>query len=546
MEQNLWPVEMVGVKIDTVNQEGTQIYITGHTAARQGSCPRCGQISGRVHSYWVRHLRDLPSSDSPVVLRLRVKRFRCLNPDCPTQTFAERLQGFADKHAQRTLRLTQALRAIGLALGGEAGQRLAQELSMPSSRDTLLRILRATPPLQVATPHAIGIDDWAFRKAVSYGTILVDLETHHPVDLLPDRQADTLRDWLLQHPGITIVTRDRSTEYIRGIQAGAPDAMQVADRWHVLKNLRETTERVCNRLRTQIDAIPAITPAQSVSVYARAIQWYASKAYVSQAARAKRVQQYRLVRMLKGRGFNILQIAKRLKLARATARKYYYAEQFPERKPHRRHPSQLDPYVHYLQMRFEQGCQNAMQLWREVQTRGFSRGPKAVRQWVRLRRTEPAPTTPHERRGTNAGSTARVTDLPSSRALSWILTRPSASLTDEDKTTVATLRQHPSLARTNDLAQQFTEMTTGRKGELLTGWIQEAMASDIHELKSYALGLQADQAAIQAAMTYEWSNGMTEGHVNRLKLIKRQMYGRASFDLLRIRVLHASRSTKPA
>jgi transposase len=498
-----------------------------------------------VHSYYVRRLRDLPWGDTPVVLQLRVKRFRCLNPDCPMHTFAERLTGLADKSAQRTNRLTRALRAIGIALGGEAGQRLAQRLSMPGSRETLLRILRATPPLPVTTPHAVGVDDWAFRKAVSYGTILVDLETHHPVDLLPDRQADTLRDWLLRHPSIAIVARDRSTEYTRAIQAGAPNALQVADRWHVLKNLREAAERVCNRLRAQIDALPpAASTSTSASIYARATQRYASEVSASQAARAKRVQHYRLARMLKGRGLNILQIARRLKLARATARKYYYAEQFPERKPHRRYPSQLDPYVHYLQARFEQGCQNAMQLWREVQARGVSRGPKAVRQWVRLRRTQPAPSTPPAKRGPNAAPTPGAMELPSSRALSWILTRPPASLTDADQTILATLRQHPHLARANDLAQQFTAMTRGRKGERLTEWIQEAMASDIHELKTYALGLQADLPAIQAAMTHEWSNGMTEGHVNRLKLIKRQMYGRANFDLLRIRVLHASRSTK--
>jgi transposase len=250
--------------------------------------------------------------------------------------------------------------------------------------------------------------------------------------------------------------------------------------------------------------------------------------------------------MLKGRGFNILQIAKRLKLARATARKYYYAEQFPERQPHHRHLSQLDPYVDHLQLRFEQGCQNAMQLWREVQARGFLCGPHAVRQWVRLRRTEPAPTTPYTLRGSNTATAALTGPLPSSRALSWILTRPSTALTDEDQMMLTLLRQSPILARVNDLAQQFTNMIKGRKGEHFPMWLQEATASDIHELKTFAVGLQADQPAIQAAMTYEWSNGTTEGHVNRLKLIKRQMYGRANFDLLRIRVLHAPRSTKPA
>ncbi|MCL5994689.1 MAG: ISL3 family transposase [Chloroflexi bacterium] len=498
-----------------------------------------------MHSYRVRRLRDLPRDELSVVLHLRVRRFHCVNPACPRHTFAEQIPGLTSARAQRTPRLTRALRAIGLALGGEAGQRLAHALAMPSSHDTVLRIVRATPPLDSPTPQVIGVDDWAIRKAVSYGTIIVDLETRRPFDLLPDRQADTLRDWLRQHHGITTIARDRSMEYAWGIQAGAPDATQVIDRWHLLKNLREATERLCNRVRGQVDTLWSTTPPR-VSVYAQATQRYTNEVNASQAARARRLQQYEYARQLKAQGYNIRQIAQRVPLAMGTARKYYYAEQFPERKHHRRHASALDPFVEYLQTRFDQGCKNAMQLWREIRTRGYTRGPKAVRQWVRLRRARPAPTTPSAHRSLHSTATAAVADLPSTRALSWVLTRPPTALRDDERVMLSVLRQHELLGRAHDLVQRFASMMRERKGERLEGWIQDALTSDIKELKTFAAGLQPDQLAVHVAMTHPWSNGPTEGHVNRLKLIKRQMYGRAHFDLLRIRVLHASRSTKPA
>lgn len=546
MKQYGWPVEIPGAEIDSVTKEDGQLCIIAHSGSKLACCPRCGSVSSRVHSYQVRRLCDLPNDEYQVVLQLRVRRFRCVNPNCPMETFAERLPGLADKNAQRTDRLTRALRAIGMALGGQAGHRLAHELAMPGSRDTILRIIRATSPLEKTTPQIIGVDDWAFRKAMTYGTIIVNLETHRPVDLLPDRQADTLRDWLRQHPGITTIARDRSTEYARGIRAGAPNVTQIVDRWHLLKNLREAAERLCNRVRPQIDALPASTLTRGISIYARAKQRYKNEVHASLAEQAQRVQKYRLVRMFKARGYKILPIAKKLKLARATARKYYYAEQFPERKPHRRHQSHLDPYVEYLQTQFDQGCENVMQLWREICARGFTHGPKAVRQWVQLRRTHSAPSTPRANHAMNNIRDAGVANLPSTHTLSWILTRMPQRLTDDERTVLSTLRQHASLNRAYDLIQRFAKMTRERKGAELDGWISEASASDIKELKTFASGLQPDQSAVYAAMTQAWSNGPTEGHVNRLKLIKRQMFGRANFDLLRIRVLNMSRSTQPA
>ena len=236
------------IRLDCIRPSGGTITLAVRTAASQAICPCCKRRTSLIHSRYVRRVADLPWHGVAVRLELHTRRFRCQNSLCKQRIFCERLPGVVAHYARKTGRLNAALELIGFALGGEAGARLAGELGLIVSPDTLLRRLRQSFQEERTTPRIIGVDDFAFRRGQRYGTLLVDLERRRPIDLLPDREAETLSAWLKAHPGIEIVTRDRSRTYASGITVGTPAAVQVADRWHLLKNLREALEQFLKRV----------------------------------------------------------------------------------------------------------------------------------------------------------------------------------------------------------------------------------------------------------------------------------------------------------
>lgn len=375
------------VTVLDVQSEPHCISLTVTPTASTAACPDCATSSARIHSYYTRHPADLPITGRSTRLVLHVRRFRCLNPACPTATFAERLPNLVAPAAQRTVRLNAALRDRALAFGGQAGSRQSARSAMAASGATLLRRAHTATPPTHPTPRVLGSDDFAFRKGRVYGTILTDGETHAVVDRLPDRSAATVAAWLATHPEVELVTRDRSTEYARGVSAGAPDVRQVADRWHVLGNLREAVERLLHRLRPQILLCEAeVPPALPLTSVDRDRRRGTLDQVRQQAYRAQGYARYADVKRRQADGKASIQIARELKLSRQTVRTYMASERFPEHARPRQQRSLLDPYVDVLQARWDAGCHDNQQLVEAIRAAGYRGSIRAVVQWTMLRR----------------------------------------------------------------------------------------------------------------------------------------------------------------
>jgi transposase len=374
--------------------------------------------------------------------------------------------------------------------------------------------------LKLRELSGLGVDDWAWRKGHRYGTILCDLEASKVVDLLPDHEANTVVDWLQAHPGTEIVSRDRASAYAEAARRAAPQAVQVADRWHLLQNLSdalryalEPHHRILSQAAIEVSDF-AEPPVPTTSIPARTCPKLSQ-----QHSRQRRHSICEQVIELMQNGMNQCQIAAQLGIGRRTVRRWLHAKGFPERKPVHR-PNSVDAYTDFLDQRWQQGCYNAQQLWRELREQGFS-----GRNWLRQRHG----------RSEKSQRVARPPQTKSSpRHIAWLLlTEPESERSYLEKV----YRDSPLIAATARAAREFERIIGNRDSAAWPGWLQSARTT---ALANFASHLMRDEDAVLAALKTPWSNGPVEGHVHRLKLIKRQMYGRASFDLLRIRVLNAA------
>ena len=541
---NYIPFDLPGFRIRAVENQKQVLTISAEAQSAGSGCPSCQEISKHVHSHYERHPLDLPSSGKSVRLVLYVRRFRCQNTGCPVKVFCERIPAVVVSSAQRTRRLRETLNDVGFALGGEAGSRQSKRQGMGVSASTLLRYVRRCPIPVQPTPRVLGVDDFALRRGRNYGTLLVDGETHRPVELLADRTADVLAAWLQAHPGVQVITRDRSTEYARGASQGASLVVQVADRWHLSGNFREAFERLLDRLRPPLVAYSASGEA-SITRYDRSRRRGTKDQAQQQASRARRYERAR-VKALHTQGLNTLQIAKRLHLSRQTVRKYIASPTFPDIQRANRQKSILDPYAAYLQARWDEGCHDSRHLWREIREQGYPGSLRMVWLWVTLRhepeqkgRPPIRQVQPFQPSVAELAAAPAESILPASRRLVWVFIHPPDKLDEEQLRLCHTLRQIPEVERAFTLTQRFFSLVRQRQSALLQPWIDDCRTSELPELTRFADGLQREFPIIYAAVELPYSNGVTEGHVNRLKFLKRQMYGRANFDLLRRRVLAA-------
>jgi transposase len=488
------------------------------------------------------------------VLRLRVRRFRCIDPGCPRRVFCERLPGLVTAHARSTTRLTGAQIAIGFALGGEAGSRLAGRLDMPTSPDTLLRRVKSCPAESAPPPRCVGVDDWALRKGRSYGTILIDLERARVLDLLPGRDGEALKAWLREHPGVEVITRDRWVAFTQAAAAAAPRARQVADRFHLLQNLREAEERLLGRLGPAVrEALrdppaAALDPAEAAAA-ADSCAGGAGGAAVGcgdrprtqrerarQAQQAQRAARYRRVRELRDRGLSVRRIAAEVGLVADTVRRYLHLDRCPDWNPGRRAAAPLNAFAAAIDAWVNNGGRNAAQLHRDLVAQGCRASYDTVCRHVAGRVGSTG------RPGPRAGPLKPPAQrLPSARRLSFDFIRRPQDRDGEANRRLDRLRAGAVELREGlDLAAEFAALLRKVGTGCVADWLQAAERSGCRELRLFAAGVRQDESAVTAAVTEQWSNGPVEGQVNRLKTIKRQMYGRAGFDLLRARVRRAA------
>jgi len=531
-----------------------EVLIIARAASLTASCPSCGSISKRVHSHYQRTLRDLPASGRFVHLVLQVRRFFCEQDACARKIFAERFPSLTLPRVKFTLRLQEALREMGFELGGEAGARLGKKLGYPGSADTILRLVKRAELPAASSPRVVGLDDWSWKRRLRYGTLICDLESRRPLDVLPDRSVETVAAWFGKHPSVEIVSRDRSSEYATAIKKGAPQALQVADRWHLGKNLADSVSTLLARCRAEIrrglhlQATPEqgreeIDPMPEEEE--RRPPRSRSVELAQEGRRAQKVDRYTQVVELHQQGLRAADIASRVGVGERTVYRWLTRGSFPEARRRRRRPSLIDSYERYVLSWWQEGNRNGSQLYRELTSRGYKGSSRAMYNYLatlrpsHVRSSKPSPSKPEVRKS--------IPSLPvplenfSAQRATWLFVCQPEQLDERQKRELGLIKQaSPSAEMAYRLAQAFMQMIRERTGQQLDSWLLDVETSHLPELESFARGIQQDKTAVLAGLTLPWSNGPLEGHVNRLKLIKRSMYGRAKLQLLKQRVLCAA------
>ncbi|WP_033346716.1 ISL3 family transposase [Catenuloplanes japonicus] len=509
-----------GMEVEQVEVTADSILIDGVSTAVGAACPGCRVPARRVHSRYVRRLADVAVGGRRVLIRVRVRWFFCEDDSCEARTFVEQVDGLTRRHARRSPPLRRMLEAISLAVCARAGTRLAAKLGVATSRSGLLRLIRAMPDPPVPATRVLGVDDFALKRGHVYGTVLIDCETHQVNDVLETRDAAPLTAWLDAHPGTEIICRDRSSAY--GARTGAPDAIQVADRFHLWQNLATAVERCVAGHKSCLRPDPP--PAEAETAPAGPPDEPDPTGRLAD----RRREHHALVHDLLGQGMAIRQIAGHLGWGRHTVQRYARATTWQQMIVGRRRPAtSLDPYKAHLQAGYTGRHGNTQALHREITALGFTGSYSTVRDYLQRRPTPdlPPPAAPPP-------SVRRVTG--------WLCRHPDNQATDDIPALADILQRCPELLTAHQLVREFATMLTHRTGNTtLTTWIAAAVAAGLPGISTFAQHLTTDLDAVTAGLTLHWNSGPVEGNVNRIKMLKRQMYGRASFDLLRKRILLA-------
>jgi transposase len=500
-----------GFVVECATRDGDGFVIAVRGAATVCRCPMCGGVCSRVHSQYRRRLRDLPAAGARIRLILRTRRFFCDAQACGRRIFAERFETI-EPRARRTSRLDDVVHCLAIALGGRPAASLSRRLNVEVSNDTLLRMVRRRGPRSFPPPSIVGIDDWAWRRNHRYGTLVCDLERRATVALLPDREPATAEAWLAQQSQICVVARDRGGGYAVAAHRALPHAIQVADRWHLMENASgaflDAVRKSMQQIRTAMGST-VINP--SLLTFAEKLQY---EGYV------RREETNAVILSLSEQGIAIKEIVRRTGYSRGLIRKILRGQRsdiFRVRQ------SSLDPYLPWLDEQWAAGCRNGAALWRVLRLRGFQGCLRVVSEWsARRKKSERA-------------DPAALARAPSARTVARLLTVGRERLSKAETITVAAIESRVALlVEAREIILEFQGIIRRKALAELDTWISKARSSLV---AAFANGVSKDKAAIEAAIALSWSNGQTEGQICKLKLVKRQMYGRGNIDLLQARVI---------
>ena len=534
------------LKVVDVQDTPDCLVVTVQDTREYVCCPSCGQPSRRIHSHYLRVTQDTAVGNRAVEVHLHVRRLRCDTAMCSHLTFAETWPDWLDARVQRTARLAQVQRSVGMALGGEAGKRLLTLLHEGTSGDTLLRLIRMQDLPEHPPPRVLGVDDFCFRRGKTYGTLLIDLERHRVIDVLPDRLAATLAVWLTAHPGIEIISRDRYGDYARGAATGAPNAQQIADRFHLLKNLRDVSETWLKRHRSALvvpkAAVVTTSEPLAVAVSPPPPPRNATVRRLTAVldSRADRVTRYERATALHAEGHSIRAVARLTGTGRTTIARWVRAGTYPRRASVL---TGVAPYLDVIRERSLQQEFTGKQIIEEVTAMGYTGSANCIYEllrWLSLGHVLPSIEDRQEQRTSSA---VRTTTPYSAKQGAWLFIQAPEKLKTRDQERLTALYETVDTSRSvYTLVQEFAHLLRHRPQDAaarLKTWLVQAKASTVVELERFAQGIGKDLSAVMGAVTSAWSNGQVEGQVTRVKLLKRQMYGRAKFDLLRARILLA-------
>jgi len=501
-----------GFAIEGVDASGAMTVMVVRAMSRTSACPACGAPASRIHSRYHRRLMDLPVGGRAMQLIVLARRFYCDAVLCGQRIFTERFKELLP-WARRTVRLDGIVRYLGLALGGRPAASFAGRLMIPVSNDTLLRVVRRHGRPSPPPPSVVGIDDWAWRRNFRYGTIVCDLERRRTIALLPDREPATAEAWFAGQQQIEIVARDRGGGYALAAAIALPHAVQVADRWHLMENASHAFLDAVRKSMKQIrHVIGAATINPKLLTSAEKLQY---EGYL------RREETNAMIFDLAKQGMAIKEIVRRTGHSRKLVRNVLRGlrtEIFRIRQ------SSLEAHLPWLDEQWASGLRNGAELWRQLRRLGFRGSLRIVGEWAsRRRRSEKAE--------------SALGHAPAARTIARLMTIGRDTLSKAETVTIAAIENSlPLLVEAREIVGAFQSMIRTKCADDLEPWLGRAQTSLV---AAFVNGVLKDRTAVRAAITSPWSNGQTEGQITKLKLVKRQMYGRGKLDLLEARVIGA-------